>query len=157
MKKVLLMSLLASKLLAGGMFSSGYKNFGFSINSSSSYGNNYTVIGINANYFIIDNLSIGAGYRGWFGDKPSIYEVSIPITLYAPMGGYNPYVGVVFNRTTVDKPYEDYSVYGGRMGIAMQMGMNSFMSIGWVYEYRESESGEKISKGYPEINAGFSF
>ncbi len=157
MKKIIAISLLTSAMYAGGLFSVGHKNFGFSVGSSSGYGNTYTVAGANVNYFVTDNISIGVGYRGWFGNEPKINEVSIPITLYAPMGAYNPYIGAVFNHTMIDDPYKDYSVYGGRLGVAMQTGSNSFMSVGWVHEYRENDLGEITSKGYPEINAGFSF
>ncbi len=157
MKKVLSIFILSSAIYAGDLFLSGHKNFNVSVGTSSSYGNTYTVVGINANYFIVNNLSVGVGYRGWFGDKPNINEITIPITLYASMRGYNPYVGIVLNHTMMDDPYEDYSVYGGRMGIALQSSSNSFMSIGWVYEYREDASGNTISKSYPEVNIGFSF
>ncbi len=61
MKQIIVILLLASSIYAGGIFSVGHKNFGFSVGSSSGYGNDYTVVGINANYFVTDNLSVGAG------------------------------------------------------------------------------------------------
>lgn len=159
MKKLtLLPALLAISLHAEGMFSVGHKNFGFHVGSSNSYGNDYTVAGINANYFVTDNLSVGAGYSGWFGDDPKINELSIPVTYYiTTQSSYTPYVGAIYRHTFIDEPYEDYNVYGGRIGVAIQTGSNAFMTIGWVQEYFDSTSGEDDSRGYPEISVGFSF
>ena len=158
MKKIITISLLASSLYAGGIFSVGHKNFGFSVGSSSGYGNTYTVVGINANYFVTDNLSVGAGYTGWFGDNPKINEISIPLTYYIPTEStYNPYAGVIYRHTFIDAPYDDHDVYGARAGVAMVMSNNTFLSVGWVQEYYDNGIDGSDSRGYPEINAGFTF
>jgi len=158
MKKIITISLLASALYSGGMFSVGHKNFGVSVGSSTGYGNSYTVVGVNANYFVTDNISVGAGYQGWFGNDPKINEISIPITYYAPIEGmYKPYVGLTYRHTFIEDPYKDHSAYGGRVGVAIVTGGNAFMSIGWVQEYYDDGVNGSQSRGYPEINAGFSF
>ncbi len=158
MKQIIVILLLASSIYAGGIFSVGHKNFGFSVGSSSGYGNDYTVVGINANYFVTDNLSVGAGYTGWFGDDPSINEISIPVTYYLPtQSSYKPYAGVIYRHTFIDEPYEDHDVYGGRVGVAIVTGGNSFISIGWVQEYYDNGQDGSDSRGYPEISAGFTF
>ncbi len=157
MKKTVLILFMTSTIYAGGLFSVGHKNFGFSVGSSSGYGNTYTVVGINANYFVTDNLSVGAGYTGWFGNDPKINEINIPITYYLPIeGNYKPYAGVIYRHTFIDDPYKDHDVYGGRVGIAIVTGANAFMSIGWVQEYYDDGINSE-SRGYPEINAGFTF
>lgn len=158
MKKIITISLLTSALLADGMFSVGHKNFGFSVGSSSGYGNNYTVVGVNANYFVTNNLSVGAGYQGWFGNDPKINEISIPVTYYVPTNStFSPYIGAIYRYTFIDEPYEDYGIYGGRIGVAIHTSPNSFISIGWVQEYFDNTSGGDDSRGYPEVSAGFSF
>jgi len=43
------------KTLNSNIFHIGQKNFNFGIGTS----NEYTVVGVNINYFVIDNLSIG--------------------------------------------------------------------------------------------------
>jgi hypothetical protein len=157
MKKIITILLLGSTIYAGGIFSIGHKNFGFSIGSSSGYGNTYTVVGVNANYFVADGFAVGLGYQGWFGADPKINEISIPLTYYIPLeSSFSPYVGAIYRHTFIDG-YEDLNVYGGRVGVAMHTGSNSFMSIGWVQEYYDNTSGGDDSRGYPEISAGFSF
>ncbi len=157
MKKIITILLLGSTIYAGGIFSIGHKNFGFSIGSSSGYGNTYTVVGVNANYFVAEGVSVGLGYQGWFGADPKINEISIPLTYYIPLeSSFSPYVGAIYRHTFIDG-YEDLNVYGGRVGVAMHTGSNSFMSIGWVQEYYDNTSGGDDSRGYPEISAGFSF
>ncbi len=158
MQKVIISLLVSTTIYAGGLFSLGNKNFGFSVGSGSGYGNDYTIVGINANYFVTDGLSVGAGYTGWFGDDPKVTEISIPITYYMQTQSlYNPYAGVIYRHTFIDKPYEDHDVYGGRVGVAMSTGGNSFMSFGWVQEYYDNGRDGSDSRGYPEINAGFTF
>ena len=158
MKKLIIILLLGQTIYAGGIFSIGHKNFGFSIGSSSGYGNTYTVVGVNANYFVAEGFSVGLGYQGWFGDDPKINEISIPLTYYIPLdGSFSPYVGAIYRHTFIDEPYEDLNVYGARVGVALHTGSNSFMSIGWVQEYYDNTSGGDDSRGYPEISAGFSF
>ena len=120
MKKIAVIMLTVSALCAGGLFSVGHKNFGFSIGSSSGYGHTYTVVGVNANYFVTDDLSVGAGYTGWFGSDPKINELNLPVTYYIPLeGNYKPYVGLIYRHIFIDKPYRDYDAYGGRVGIAI--------------------------------------
>ncbi len=158
MKKFFIILLLGHSLYAGGIFSIGHKNFGFSVGSSSGYGNTYTVVGVNANYFVAEGLSLGLGYQGWFGEDPKINQISMPLTYYVPLeSSFSPYVGVIYRRTFIDKPYEDLNTYGGRIGVTLLTGANSFLSIGWIQEYYDNSSNENNSRGYPEINAGFSF
>jgi hypothetical protein len=157
MKKIAAVLLMASTMYGGGLFSVGHKNFGFSLGSSTGYGNTYTVVGLNANYFISDNLSIGAGYNGWFGGDPKINEINIPVTYYFPLeSNYKPYGGIIYRHTFIDDPYNDYDVFGVRVGVAIVTGSNAFMSIGWVQE-RYDDGINSESRGYPELNAGFTF
>ena len=160
MKKTILLLLLITitAIHSEGLFSSGNKNFGVTVGTDNSFGNNYTVVGANVNYFVIDNLSIGASYNAFLGDSPSINEVTVPVTYHVPIEGtsYRPYVGAFYNQTFIEDPYDDYNILGGRIGISLQTSMNSFMSLGWVQEFSTSDKNQK-KKGYPEISAGFSF
>jgi hypothetical protein len=153
----LLPLLVALNLQAEGLFSAGQKNFGFSAGSSTGFGNTYTVIGANFNYFVQDGLSVGVGYQGWFGDDPKINEINIPITYYyeyTPQ--YYPYMGFRYAHTSISDGYDDYNTYGARVGLAMSFGNNSYMSVGWVQDYREKD-GDSDSDGYPEVSMGIAF
>jgi hypothetical protein len=164
MKKLLLLPLIVISLNAADistLFSKGQKNFGFGLGSSSGFGENYTVVSASLNYFIQDNLSVGAGYQGWFGADPKINEISIPVTYYYPLNAqYHPYIGGIYRHTFIGDSdiydTEDYDVFGGRIGVAMTMGRNTYMQIGWVQEYR-THGDDSQDEGYPEISMGFVF
>ncbi len=159
MKKIILLLLASSSIYAeGGVFSVGSKNVGFTVGTDNSFGNNYTVLGANVNYFIIDNLSLGASYQAFLGGTPDINQVTVPVTYHLPLENttYKPYLGAFYNRTFMEKPYNDYDIYGGRAGLSVQTSQNSFMSFGWVQEF--SNTGEdNENRGYPEFTGGFSF
>ena len=152
------LSAYSSRTYADGMFSVGHKNFSFNVGSGSAYGNRYTILGANVNYFVMENLSLGVGYTGWFGDAPKINKISIPVTYFLPVGEtIRPYIGAVYRHTFIDKPYEDYNAYGGRVGVAISSGGGSFLRIGWVHEYYDAGDGDDKSEGYPEVSGGYSF
>jgi len=161
MKRVLVISFMTTTIYAGSLFSVGQKNFGFSVGSSTGFGNTYTVVGGNFNYFVMDSLSMGVGYQGWFGHKPRVDEINIPVTYYFQYSPqYYPYIGFRYAHTSVGK-YDggsgyDYNTYGARAGVAMNFGNNSYMSIGWVQDYREKDGISK-SEGYPEVSMGIGF
>ncbi len=159
MKKIFII-LLFSSVMFGALFEQGSKNIGITVGTGSSYNSNYTILGINASYFVADNLMSGLEYRGWFGGDPMINEVSIPVTYFVPLHEkYFPYFGGFFRRTFVDSPEIDsYSVYGARFGISIITSGNSYASFGWVQEYYDNaDNYEDSSDGYPEISVGLSF
>ena len=147
----------SSSVFAEGMFSVGHKNFSFNIGSGSAYGNRYTILGANVNYFVKQNLSLGVGYTGWFGDDPKVNKISVPVTYYLPLGDMiRPYLGAVYRHTFIGKPYDNYSSYGGRAGVAIVNG-GSFLRVGWVHEYYDGGDNDNKSQGYPEVSGGYSF
>jgi len=157
-KSILLLILLSLTLPADGIFSAGNKNIAFSLGSSTNFNQSYTVTGVNVDYFILDNLSVGADYKGFFGASPDIHQVTVPVTYHFPLENttYKPYIGAFFNYTFLEEPIKNYNIYGGRAGLSIQTSLNSFMSLGWVQEF--GNNGEDIeSQGYPEVSGGFSF
>ena len=160
MRNLLLLLMITSSAIyaEGGLFSIGKKNVGFTIGTDNSFGNNYTVLGANVNYFIIDNLSLGASYQAYLGNKPHINQVTVPVTYHLPLENttYKPYLGAFYNRTFMEKPYKDYNIYGGRAGVSMQTSQNSYMSFGWVQEF-SNDAPDNENRGYPEFTGGFSF
>ncbi len=159
MKKIILLLLTSSAIYAeGGVFSVGSKNVGFTLGTDNSFGNNYTVLGATVNYFIVDNLSLGASYQAFLGGTPDINQVTVPVTYHLPLENttYRPYLGAFYNRTFMEKPYNDYDIYGGRAGLSVQTSQNSFMSFGWVQEFSNT-GNDNDNRGYPEFTGGFSF
>ena len=162
MKKTILTLLLsATAIQAGGMFSIGHKNFGFNIGQQRAYGNDYTVIGLSASYFLIDNVSTGLSYQTWLGDDPSINQITVPVTYHIPLeAAYRPFVGAFYSHTYMGDDgvadYRDYDSYGGRVGFTMQTSQSSYVSFGWVQEVYD-DGVNSSSRGYPEISGGLSF
>ena len=160
MKNLILLLLVTSSTIyaESGVFSVGSKNIGVTVGTDNSFGNNYTVLGATVHYFIVDNLSIGASYQTYLGDKPSINQITVPVTYYLPLENtmYKPYLGAFYNRTFIEKPYKDYNIYGGRAGLSLQTSANSYMSFGWVQEF-SNDGNNNENRGYPEFTGGFSF
>ena len=158
MRKTILFLLFSSLIYAESQFKSGNKNFGLTLGTDNSFGENYTMVGANVNYYVIDNLSIGASYNAFIGESSNINEVTVPVTYHIPIEGvsYRPYIGAFYNQTFIDKPSDDYNIFGGCIGVSLQTSINSFMSLGWVQEFSTSDKNQK-KRGYPQISAGFSF
>ena len=157
-KYIFILLLIINNSYAEPLFSTGDKTVGVTLGTDSNFGNTYTVVGANVNYFIIDNLSIGASYQAFLGDSPSINEVTVPVTYHLPLENttYRPYIGAFYNQTFIGDDYKDYNILGGRAGVSLQTSLNSFMSLGWVQEFSTSDKN-RDKKGYPELQAGFKF
>ena len=157
-KHIVILLLLLNFGVAETLFSKGDKSLGLTLGTERSFDNTYTVIGANVNYFIIDNLSIGASYQAFLGDDPSINELTVPVTYHLPLEHttYRPYIGAFYNQTFIGNEYKDYNILGGRAGVSLQTSINSFMSLGWVQEFSTSDK-QRDKKGYPELTAGFKF
>jgi len=159
MRKIIVTLILLSVVASAGMFSKGNKNIGVSLGAGSSYGNTYTVAGVNGHYFIMDDLAIGFGYRGWFGADPTMNELLLDGTYYLPLNQkFRPYLGV-FVRQTFVSGYDDYQSYGGKAGLAITMSPNSYLGVAYVMEYYSDcqRAGGDCSNSYPEVVFGLSF
>ena len=158
-KKIILSLMLVASILNADPFTKNNINLGVLIGSGSvTYSGlfrdntqNYTLVGINTDYFIIDNLSVGLGYTGWFGGTPSITQFTLPVTYYAPLSDkFRPYLGVYTRQTLIDSDiYDDYTSYGARVGVAYLYTPRSYLGIGWVQDSQDSS--------HPEFIISFSF
>lgn len=140
----------------------GNKNFGFTLGSGSlklgPFTKGYTIVGVSANYFVVDNLELGLGVRAWLGNTPSLQELTLPATYYIPVHEkYRPYLGAFVRHTFIEN-YDDYNSYGVRAGLAVELSERAYMSFGWVQEFYEKDPfGSSQSNGYPEISIGVVF
>ncbi len=157
MKKTAMALALAGSAVYGGVFDSGHRNIALTVGAGSGYGSSYTIVGLTANYFALNGLSVGLGYRGWLGGDPAINEVDVPVTWYVPVNGYlRPYAGGFYRHTFIGGDYSDYDTWGGRAGISVVQG-NGYFSVGWVQEWYSHDNGDDTTRGYPEVTAGMSF
>ena len=160
MKLFLLVFLVFSTLSHADFFKKGDSGVGIVLGAGSSNGDSYSVVGVSADYFVLDGLSIGAGYRGWFGIDPSINQLTVSGNYYIPVTKkFHPYIGG-FVRETFVSGEDDYESYGARGGIAITMSPNSYMSFGYIYE-EYGNCTETIfrecSNSYPELVFSLAF
>jgi len=162
LKKIFLGSVLAClslyNTLQADIFVKGASNVGFSLGAATSYGNNYTLLGVSGNYFVVDNVSVAGYYRGWFGASPEQHELSVGINYFLPLAQkFRPYGGV-FVRENFVSGYDNFGAYGIRGGVSLVQSTNSYISFGYAYErYTNCHYDGECSNSYPEIVAGFSF
>lgn len=140
----------------------GNKNFGLTVGTGSLnvglHQKIYTIVGVSANYFVVDDLSVGFGLRAWLGNSPSLQELTLPVTYFIPLNEkYRPYLGAFVRHTFIEN-FNDYNSYGGRVGMAVKLSENAYMSLGWVEEFYEKDVfGNSTSNGYPEVTIGVAF
>jgi len=157
MKRIIMVLLFVVLSLRAGVFDKGTMGAAVTVGSGTAYNSNYTILGISANYFMINGLSLGLGYRGWFGGTPTLNEIDVPVTYFVPLqSNVRPYGGVFYRYTFVSDNYSDYNTYGARAGISFVQGRGYF-AAGWAQEWYENAEGNKGTNGYPEIMAGISF
>jgi hypothetical protein len=157
MKRLMVSGVAMLLPLYAGVFDNGQKNVALTVGSGSGYNSSYTIVGLTANYFALNGLSVGLGYRGWFGGTPTINEVDLPVTYYVPLKkNIRPYAGGFYRHSFISDGFDDYDTYGARAGLSYVKG-SGYVSIGWAQEWYSRDNGDKSSRGYPEISAGASF
>jgi hypothetical protein len=169
MKRRILVLTVLSSLGFAGTFDEGTRSVGVSVGTGSvSYSGgaiagtqveNYFIIGASADYFVRDNLSVGAGFRSWTGGTPTIQQITLPVNYYMPTGtSYRPYLGAFYRYTYIGSDsYDNYSSVGGRAGVAILF-ESGYAGFGWTQEvYLDRDNLSDNSSGYPEAVIGFSF
>jgi len=151
--------LLFVTVLSADIFEKGKANMGVSIGAANSLNQTYTIFGINASYFIVDNLAVGLRYRGWFGATPTQNEVAVDANYYIPLNQkFRPYIGAFVRQTFVNSDIiDDFVSYGARGGLALTMSKNSFISAGYAIEYYDNCQVGDCSTSYPEFVFGLAF
>jgi len=157
-KKMAFVVLLLSTMLQAEIFDKGCSNVGVSLGAGTSFGETYTIVGLNANYFVMENLNVGVSYRGWFGATPTQNEISLATNYFVPLSAkIRPYAGV-FTKKIFVSDMRDFESYGARGGVAVVMSKNSFVSFGYAYEqYANCPLASECSNSYPEVIFALSF
>ncbi|WP_373002986.1 hypothetical protein [Sulfurimonas sp.] len=165
MKNILLALLLLSSVANAELFKKSNVGVGVAIGGGTvttvrDGQQNYTILGVNADYFVIDNLSVGIGVMSWLGATPTLNQITVPVTYYMPLNEkLRPYVGAFVRKTYVSDGYEDFESYGGKLGVAMILSPNSYIGAGMISEHQSSCSNwqDSCSRTYPEFVFAFSF
>ncbi|MEH6454353.1 MAG: ferrodoxin oxidoreductase beta subunit [Psychromonas sp.] len=158
MKFFLFICLLASSFLThASAFDKGNKGVAVKISGASIGREDYTILGVSANYFVIDNLSVAGGYEYWFSGSPDVSKLSAESTYFIPLSEqFRPYLGVLYSHYFISGN-TDADTLGYRAGISY---LNSpmILSLGIKQEKflddRDSFSGTDTTT---EFLVGFSF
>ena len=149
-----------SVVAQSALFDQGAKRVSFILGSGSSFGNDYTVLGLGAGYYAVDGLELGLNVQAWLGDDPSIYQIT-PEARYTfqVTDRLAPYAGVLYRETIVEDR-DDTSAYGAKAGLNIITGRNSYIGVG-VVSIRYNDCRESVlvrcSETYPELAFLFSF
>jgi hypothetical protein len=160
------MSLYAGTLSTGGgslgassnVFSKNSVSLGVRLGSASIGSEDYTILGLSGNYFVLDNLSVGLGYEKWYSGNPDIQKATIESTYFIPASeAVRPYLGVFYRRIMISDGLDDVNAYGYRAGVAFVKERLIF-SAGIVQEKYESDRAIfNDTHTYMEATVGITF
>ncbi|WP_321779269.1 hypothetical protein [Sulfurimonas sp.] len=162
-KNIIVSLILLSSISHAELFEKGNLGLGVIVGGGSINVNrktqNYTIAGVSAEYFVMNDLSVGFGYVGWFGATPSLNQITLPVNYYVPLSEkFRPYVGAFVRETFVSDGYDDYFSYGAKVGLAYTISKKSYIGVAWVNEFYDNSSIFKDSStSYPEVTFAFSF
>lgn len=143
------LSLYAGTLSTGGgslsassnVFSKNSVSLGVRLGSASVGSEDYTILGLSGNYFILDNLSVGLGYEKWYSGNPDVQKATVESTYFIPASEtVRPYLGVFYRRIMIGDSLGDVNAYGYRAGVAFVQN-RLILSAGIVQEKYESDRG----------------
>lgn len=144
-----------------GPFSQGKKNISLAAGAGQAFNQNYTVLAVGFDYFVMDGLSVGADIDAWFSAEPDLYKLSVKSQYVLDFDQpIKPYAGVFYRETIIDSDLlEDIASYGVRAGVYFSQGAGYYMRAGFVYEEYDN-CDETIfvscSDSYPELVLSFS-
>ncbi len=157
MFRVFILLILALSL-HGDVFEKGSTSLGVKLGSASVGEEDYTVFGLSGSYFLIDRLSVGLGYEGWYSGVPRLEKLTLESHYYVEVGeDIYPYVGAFYRRIMISEGIRDTNAYGYRLGAALIQD-NLLIGLGVVQEYYSPDRG--IFDGedtYVELTIGLLF
>jgi hypothetical protein len=150
----------ASGADVAGVFRKGSTQAVISGGTGYAFKETYFVLGLGANYYVVDGLNVGLAFEWWTGSSPGIYKLTPSVQyVFHQVPTLKPYVGVFYRRTYVDR-LDDINSMGGRAGAYLQAGRNTYIGGGVVYEkYVSCNSSvyRSCSDTYPELSITFAF
>ena len=150
----------AQSVNVASAFSKGRTHFSVTGGTGYAFDESYFVLGVGANYYVIDGLNVGLHYEWWTGSDPEMTKITPSVNyVFHQMQRVKPYVGAFYRRTSIDG-LDDLDSVGGRAGVYLQAGRNAFFGIGAVYEsYLDCSSSvyRKCDSTYAEVSLTFAF
>lgn len=143
----------------GAAFRQGQSQLSLVFGTGYAFDQSYTVIGVGANYFVLDGLTLGLGVQSWSGNDPGITKVTPYVTyVFRHVPVVKPYLGAFFRRNYIDGE-ENVDSYGGRAGLYFGTERVIF-GVGGVYEKYQDCQETRFSdcdETYGEFSILFTF
>jgi hypothetical protein len=151
---------MAQSVGATSGFSKGRTHFVFTAGTGYAFDESYLVVGLGANYYVVDGLNLGLHWEYWTGSDPKMSKLTPSIQyVFHQMNPVKPYVGAFYRRTYLEQ-LEDLDSWGARAGVYLQAGRNSYVGAGVVYEsYLDCNEGtyRKCDSTYGELSFTIAF
>jgi len=145
---------------AGTSFGQGRTQLSVFGGGGSAFSQTYFVLGVGANYYVLEGLGLGLNLESWFGNTPGLYKLTPSVQyVFTQVPSVHPYVGVFFRHVFIEN-YSDLNSVGARGGAYLPVGPNMNLGFGGVYEsYLDcnESSYHSCSEFYPEISFTISF
>lgn len=145
---------------AGTSFGQGRTQLSIFGGGGSAFSQSYLILGVGANYYVLEGLGLGLNFESWFGNTPGIYKLTPNVQyVFTQVPSVQPYVGVFFRHTFIES-LSDLNSVGMRGGAYLPVGPNVHLGLGGVYEsYLDcnESSYHSCSDLYPEISFTISF
>ena len=143
-----------------GAFSKGRTHFSLTAGNGYAFDENYLVLGVGASYYLIDGLNVGLYVESWSGAEPAIYKVTPSVQyVFYQIPRLAPYIGGFYRHSYIENS-QDLNSVGGRAGVYISAGSNTYIGVGAVYEsYRDCNQTTftSCSDAYPEVSITIAF
>jgi hypothetical protein len=143
-----------------GSFSQGRSRLSIVGGSGYAFNETYVVLGVGASYYLLDGLNAGLDVEWWSGGDPRIVKVSPSVQyVFYHVPSMAPYLGAFYRRSYVEN-LKDLGSAGGRAGVYITAGRNTYFGVGMVYEsYFDCNESTyaSCSDFYPEVSVTVAF
>ena len=144
----------------GASFAQGRSRLSVVAGNGYAFNETYFVVGVGASYFVLDGLNAGLDVEWWSGGDPGIVKVAPSVQyVFYQVPRVAPYIGGFYRRSYVDD-FEDLGSVGGRAGVYIAAGRNTYFGLGMVYEsYLDCDESTFVScaDSYPEVSVTVAF
>src|SRR5688500_11419412 len=93
----------SAQTVAGG-FAKGRTHFVFTAGTGYAFDETYLVVGLGANYYVVDGLNVGLHWEYWTGSDPKMSKLTPSVQyVFYQMNPVKPYVGAFYRRTYLER------------------------------------------------------
>ncbi|WP_455207032.1 hypothetical protein [Kaarinaea lacus] len=157
---ILTISMMFSAAAIASPFDKGSSSVAFTLGSGSAFADNYIILGLGYNYYLVNGLKLGIQFDLWLDGDPSIYQVTPEIGyVFHMVPKVKPYVGAFYRRNYIEG-FDDLDALGYRAGIYFVPGGGTYIGIGGAYsKYQDCQETiySDCSTTYTELTFMFSF